>query len=64
MAKAEEQGKEKRQIFLRSNGVYESMTEADRKKYLSFFENETHAKEFWALMANPPAGPAPKEGGQ
>lgn len=63
MANAEEQGKEKRQIFLRAGGNYDAMSAEDRKKYLSFFENETFAKEFWAVMANPPTSANPSSGG-
>ncbi|HMS56484.1 MAG TPA: hypothetical protein PKA27_13890 [Fimbriimonadaceae bacterium] len=65
MKTAEQEGKEKREIFLRANGVFDAMSESDRKKYLSFFESETHAREFWNLMANPPTGPGPATtGGQ
>jgi hypothetical protein len=56
LKKSEEQGKEKRQIFLRSNGDYEKMSAEDRTKFLSFFENEEDAKAFWGVMKSPPGG--------
>jgi hypothetical protein len=54
MKTAEQQGKEKRAIFERSNRNFDSMSAADREKYLSFFPNEEDAKRFWDLMSNPP----------
>lgn len=56
LKKSEEQGKEKRQIFLRSGGEYDKMSSEDRTKFLSFFENEEDAKAFWGIMKNPPGG--------
>jgi hypothetical protein len=54
LKKSEEQGKEKRQIFLRSEGEFDKMNTEDRKKFLSFFENESEARGFWEIMKNPP----------
>ena len=60
MANAEQQGQEKRAIFERAGRNYDSMTAADKQKYLSFFENEEDAKKFWELMASPPtSNPGP-----
>lgn len=52
-------GKQKREIFLRADGEYTKMNEEDRKKFLSFHENEEDAKAFWNVMKNPPGGVSP-----
>lgn len=60
MKNAEALGKERREIFLRANRVFENMTPEDREKYLKGFNNdETQAKRFWELMANPPSSSTP-----
>lgn len=70
MAKAEAEGKDKRAIFERAGGVYDSMTPADKTKFLSYFKSEADARKFWDLMAHPPSSmgaptgvPAPQSSG-
>lgn len=65
LARAEELGKQRRQIFVRANGDYDSMTPEDRKAYLDSFDgNEENAKRFWNLMKNPPRSFGPEIPGQ
>lgn len=54
---AENIGKQKRAIFLRSNSEYEGMSAEDKKTYVGFFQNEADARAYWDIMKNPPGGP-------
>ena len=53
IAEGEARGKAKREIFLKAGGEYDKMSAEDKKKFLSFFNNETEAKNFWNLMKTP-----------
>lgn len=60
MADAEQIGKARREIFVRAEGNFDSMSAEDREAYLRGFDgNEENAKRFWDLMKNPPTSAAP-----
>ncbi|MFN3683404.1 MAG: hypothetical protein ACK41F_05655, partial [Fimbriimonadaceae bacterium] len=53
LQKAEQLGKQRREIFVRAQGDYDAMSPEDRKAYLDSFDgNEENAKRFWNLMKN------------
>lgn len=56
MKSGEELGKQRRDLFMKAGGDYEKLSAEDKAAYLKSFNNdETQAKNFWTLMANPPS---------
>jgi hypothetical protein len=65
MKSGEQIGTQRREIFVRANGAYESMTPDDKAAYLKSFDgNETNARNFWEMMKNPPSSSGPLIPGQ
>lgn len=65
LQRAEQLGKQRREIFLRAEGNYDAMSAEDRKAYLDSFDgNEENARKFWYLMKNPPRSFGPEIPGQ
>lgn len=60
MKQGPEIGRQRREIFVRANGNYDSLSSEDKAAYLkSFGGNETNARNFWEMMKNPPTSSGP-----
>jgi len=56
---AEEVGKHRRELFVKSNGNMDALSAEDRAAYVKEFKSEDDAKKFWDLMKNPPTSSRP-----